>query len=441
MLQAVLHGILGLLGLGFVVFIHELGHFIFARLNKIKVEAFSIGWGHPIVKWKSKEVEYRIGILPIGGYCKMAGEDIIQEAILEDKEVFERKKGTYFGAHPLQRITVALAGPFFNVLLTFVIMFFISLIGYNYVSSGNKIVLASDVENKTFPSDEAGLMTGDRILSINGEETKSFKDIRDIINSTEGSLNLLVERDDQRKSLIITPKKNEETGSTIIGIYRWVDPVIDTVKEDSPAALADLKSGDVVTSINGVPFTKEADVNKILKSEPTKLDIEYLRQGVKKKTTLIVDYTSGNPSVGFSFALENFRTEGKSFSQSIVQSFHDTKKLIVSIFSGILSLFKGNNITESISGPIMITYFIGQAAALGFYQFFNMLAMLSVALFVMNLLPIPALDGGQILLFIVEAIKGKPLKARTVFRYQFIGAIFVFGLLILSTINDINFFY
>ncbi|MCL2558098.1 MAG: site-2 protease family protein, partial [Treponema sp.] len=175
--------LLGLFGLGIVVFVHELGHFLAARLVGIDVEAFSIGWGKPILRKKVRGVEYRLGMFPLGGYCKMRGHDDLKGAVETDAGEIKAEKGSYFGASPLQRIIVCAAGPFFNILFAIVALSFLWGAGLEMRTLDNRIVLASQLApERIFPADEAGLMTGDRIVEVNGRPTNFSHEVRAAIS-------------------------------------------------------------------------------------------------------------------------------------------------------------------------------------------------------------------------------------------------------------------
>ena len=155
---------LGLFGLGIVVFVHELGHFIAARLSGIDVEAFSIGWGKPILKKKIKTVEYRLGFFPAGGYCKMRGDGDYEEFWKNKNNGIEPSPGTMFAANPWKRIFTVFSGPLFNFLFAIVVLSVILGRGIEIQTLENTIVLLSDIDGQSYPSDQGGLESGDRII-------------------------------------------------------------------------------------------------------------------------------------------------------------------------------------------------------------------------------------------------------------------------------------
>jgi regulator of sigma E protease len=237
--------LLGLVGLGIVVFVHELGHFIAARLVGIDVEAFSIGWGKPILKKKIGTVEYRLGLFPLGGYCKMKGENEFQEAWDNKQKSINPVPGTFYGTSPLRRIIVSFMGPFFNILFAVLVMSIIWGIGFEVTTLENRIVLLSDISpGSVNPADEAGLKTGDRIIEIRGKKTENYHDIQEnIAVNPEENLPLKVERGNEVLNLTVKPTLEKSTGAGRIGVYFWTSPLINSVVDGSPAAAAGLKQG------------------------------------------------------------------------------------------------------------------------------------------------------------------------------------------------------
>ena len=438
--------LLGLLGLGIVVFIHELGHFLAARLVGIDVEAFSIGWGKPILKKKIGQVEYRLGLFPLGGYCKMKGDNEYEEAYLKDSQQME--KGSYFSVHPFRRAIACVAGPVFNLLFAIVVLSVIWGIGFEVNTLGNRIVLASEVmPGTTNPSDEAGLKTGDRILSIRGKETNTFHDIQEIIAVNPGvDLPILVERDGAKIDLIVRPAMDRSSGAGKIGVYFWTDPIVENVTEGSPAETAGFKGGEHILKVNGIELPHTMALLKILDEGPAVLDIEFLRDGQIHSTSLYPIYNESLAmNLGFTWVAVRYRTPRLSLPFALVKGAIETWKTFSVSVKSLSLLFKGVDLTSAVSGPIRITYMVGDAAADGFNQGFGegissmagFLSLISIALCIMNLLPLPILDGGMILLFVIEGIRQKPLHPRFLSIFQTVGVILITGLMLIAVFGDV----
>ena len=442
--------LVGLLGLGLVVLVHEIGHFIVACFMGIDVEAFSIGWGKALWSRKIGGVEYRIGVLPIGGYCRMRGETEFREALTNQKNEIPKDKGTFYGAAPLKRIFVAFAGPAANAIFAIIVLSFVWGLGFEVRTLSNRIVLASEIDHETtYPADRAGLKTGDRIVEVNGKAIKNYQEIQESIAPYAGEkLHVKVDRSGSRLDVIIVPKLDPETGAGKIGVYFWTDPIVESVKPGSAAAIAGIKPGDLLTSANDIPLRNSVDLSVALRDKPTELRMQIERTGVISEKTLVVSWPEeGNADLGMDFLAIRFRTPRLSIPNALAKGAQETWKTFTLSLRSISLLFRGVDLTKAVSGPVRITYMVGDVAAegfdtsvgAGFSALASFLALLSVALFIMNLLPIPALDGGLIVLFIYELLRRKALHPKIIYRFQMVGTSLVFGLLLFSLFGDILF--
>jgi regulator of sigma E protease len=440
--------LLGLLGLGIVVFVHELGHFLGARLVGIDVEVFSIGWGSPVLKKKIGRVEYRLGMFPLGGYCKMRGENELKEAWENGQQGVKAGPGTYFGASPLRRILVCFAGPFFNLVFAVLALSVIWGLGFEIRTLSNRIVLASEINGgETYPADEAGFKTGDRIIEINGVKTSYYHEVQEnIAVNPEKTLSIVVDRDGGKTRLSVTPALDKSSGAGRIGVYFWTEPVIGEVAPESPAALAGLAPGDMIERVNGVALSHSLDLLKALESRPASLSVEYARNGEEREAVVVPQYAeNGEPNLGIAWTSIQYRTPVLSPPEAIVKGARESWKTLVVSVRSLRLLFKGIDLTQAVSGPVRITSMMGDVAIKGFEQGFGtglrsmaeFLALISIALCVMNLLPLPILDGGMIVLFLVELVRRKPLNPRAAAVFQTMGVVLIFGLMILAVFGDI----
>jgi regulator of sigma E protease len=438
--------LLGLIGLGLVVFVHELGHFLAARLVGIDVEAFSIGWGKPILKRKIRGVEYRLGMFPLGGYCKMRGENEFQEAWENRRREISPVPGTFFGANPFRRILVAFAGPFFNLLFAVLVLSVIWGAGFEVNTLGNRIILASELgePDQNYPANQAGLETGDRIISINGVDTPYYHDIQEnIAVNPEKNLILKVERDGTILDLTVRPNLEKSTGAGKIGVYFWTDPVLSETA--GPALAAGLMPGDRILKVNGEDLPYTVKMLSILEGKPQSLNVEYERNGEKAGAVLIPIYQEGGVDLGLSYGVVTYKNPALPPPAALVKGARETWKTLVVSLRSLVLLFRGIDLTQAVSGPVRITYMAGDIAAeafgqgigAGFRSMANFLSLISIALCVMNLLPLPVLDGGMILLCVVELIRRKPLHPRAVSAFQTVGVVLIFGLMIFAVFGDI----
>lgn len=447
--------ILGLLGLGIVVFVHELGHFLAAKASGITVEAFSVGWGKPVLRRMWKGTEYRLGMLPIGGYCKMKGEELFQKALEDKQDKIYEEEGSLFSAPVGKRLLTYIAGPAFNFIFSVLVLSLIWFIGFSVETFENKIILVSEYpslfEEREYPADKAGLRTGDRIVEIAGQEVNTYSDIRQIIaKSPRETLPIKVMREGRETALTISPNLDKSTGAGQIGVAAWIEPVIDTVKEGSSAKAAGLQQGDRITSVEGKETEHYLDLYRALSDKPEKASITFIREGLSRTTEISPEYDEGgNPNLGIAFRRIEDKSPRLGPFASIARGTAESVETLALTIKGIGLLFSGVDVKQAVSGPIRITYMVGEVATSsfsegagsGFITLFRFLSFLSVALCFGNLLPIPALDGGFIVLSLVELIKGSSVSPKTFYRYQTVGFFIVIAILFFTTFGDITFLF
>jgi regulator of sigma E protease len=452
----------GLICLSIVVFVHEFGHFITAKLAGIEVERFSIGMGKRLFGFSLKGTDYCISLFPIGGYCKMKGEDAFMQAFGRGEATVGKEKGSFFAAHPLKRIAVSFMGPLFNILFSIVALAIVWAVGFSYQVSSSRILLSSeypeldagDTMASPHPADRAGLKSGDIILSIDGKATASYDVIQEIVyQNPEKSLKVMVDRNGERLELTMVPALDKKRAIGRIGIYAWDEPVVAEVEKGGPAALAGLQPGDTITRIDGKPVASSLDVERALASGPASLALEVLRSGQTKALTLNPAYAQkeGGPkraSVGFGYKRPSYHSPRLSLFGAIGKGFSETAKNLSLTLRSVGLLFKKVDLTEALAGPARITYMMGSVAQSSFSQgisngitsVFNLLSIISISLFLTNLLPIPILDGGMIIMFLIEMLRKKPLRPSTVYKMTMVGFVIIAAIFIFATYNDILFF-
>ncbi len=437
----------GVLGFGIMVFVHEFGHFIVAKLVGIEVEVFSLGWGKKMIGFERGGTSYQISWFPIGGYCRMKGDDPL-------KSDGTQKQGSFFAATPYRRIMVAAAGPLANILFAVLVLTLIWWIGFKVYSDENRIVLVSDYSldalNTQLPATTAGLKTGDRIFDINGQAIENFQNILVKVSISPGEkLVLLIEREGRMMTLEVVPELDTETGAGKIGVYAWRYPVIDKVRPDGSAGLASLMKGDRIISLNGREIHHTIDFYQIINEKPEELELVFLRDNVKYNRNVVLHYgEDGIPDPGITFKLSVYPSPDVRLPGAIVKGVQETARTLSLTVKGISLLFRGVNLRNAVAGPLRITYYVGTVATSGFafgiseglVSFFRFLCLLSIVLFLMNLLPIPALDGGQIMIFLLEIFRGKPVNPKIVYKIQVVGFSILILVFIAVTFSDILFF-
>ncbi len=449
----ILNILLGILGLGIVILVHELGHFTAAKLSGITVEALSLGWGKKLWSYTYKNTEYRLSLFPIGGYCKMKGEELFNKALENKEKRIPFEKGSLYSASPWKRIITYLSGPLFNLFFSIIVLSIVWYAGFTIRTYDNRIVLMSDypeLSSKSFyPSDIAGLETKDRIISVNGNAVNNFNDFQSIITlNADKELTMIVDRNGYSKDIVITPELDKDTGAGFIGVAAWVDPVIASVKKESSASIAGLKKGDIIITANGQTVNNYLDFYSQFTDNPAKIDLTYHRNGTLCKTTLIIHYDEKEQAdTGIVFKGITFSSPEMGVGSALLKGITETFNTVALVIKSIGLLFKDINLEKAVSGPIRITYLVGEVATKGFSIgisegfsiIFRFLSFLSVSLFFMNLLPIPALDGGMILITIYEIFKRDAVAPRFFYRYQMIGFFIIMLILFLTTFGDISF--
>jgi len=436
---------LGLTGLSILILIHELGHFLVARIFAVEVQKFSIGFGKTLFSIKRKETEYAISMIPVGGFCKFKGEQNFIQAIEEKLDYIPREKGSIFSVKPWQRILIALAGPGANLILSLFFFFLLALMPYRVKSSEPIIVLASDYAmEQVWAADEAGLQTGDRILSINDSHIRNYMDLNQwIFQSADSTIEMKIQRDGSEQTLMVTPHLNKQTGGGMLGVYPLYANELS--RDFTIAEGKTIPAGSTIIQCNGKSIQYLTDLLPLFKDlEP--MDIEFINPSGEQKTFHFV--WQDNYWSGFPLPLQEYTYKNQTLKEMSQATFGEFSNTIRMTLRGFVLMFQGLDLVNAMVGPLRAPVMTGEIAIQGFRLGFlpgirnilQFLAPLGIALAIVNLLPIPALDGGQIILFLMDWIKRKKIGPNFIFRYQLIGSMIVLGLMVFSFSIDILYF-
>ena len=429
-----------LTGLAALIFVHELGHFLVARRCGVVVEKFSLGFGPKILSYTSGGTEYLLSAIPLGGYVKMKGEDYEESSLGET--------GSFAGAPVLSRLAIAFAGPLFNILFAIAIYLVVYMVGVDTLG----LVTGSVKANS--PAEVAGLQSGDKIVEIDGKEVLFWEQLQKVVHNSPGrALNFKVERvGGEIKEMSITPISEEITDLFgdkkqvgLVGISPLVRN-IGFVKDGSAADKAGLQVGDRILEVDGQEIQGWADLKPAAIDKPGQtLNFKILRGG----SELVIPVTpesqveedeKGNKieigmigiGMGGELVVERYGPLGAT-----KRAFQETGRLIYLIAVSLKKLVVGSVPADSLGGPILIFQIYGDQAEQGFSELIRLTALLSINLGLLNLLPIPVLDGGHILFFLIEILKGKPLSERNRERAQQVGIFMLLGLMVFAFYNDI----
>ncbi len=460
-------GMFGLGGLGFlfvitlVVFVHELGHFLAARLFGVRVESFSIGFGRAIVGFNDRYGTYwKVGWLPLGGYVKFWGDEGVSSTPDHEKldHASAAERAGSFHHKPLwQKSIVAVAGPVANFVLAIVILTGLFLV-YGDIAVSPQIGRIA----KGTPAEKAGFRVGDKIVSIDGNPIQEFDDIVELVSTARGrTLTVVVSRGGEDVVVRVAPgpiEKRDPFGNKAMDTGLGIGPVspgeVASVTPNSPAAAAGLKEGDIIFLVDSKPVESFADIANAVRGakghpidlavsrekEPKKLEFKLTPLAVSNQTT-DADQTvleaagfaarvTGAPK---SFVHVTFGPLG-----ALDRAAGRVRFIVVKTLDFIGQLLTGSGDYQQLSGPIGIAKVSGQVLVfLGVAALINLAAVLSVSIGLLNLFPIPMLDGGHLLYYGIEAVRGRPLGERAQelgFRF---GLILVVGLMLFATYNDL----
>lgn len=434
-----------------LVTVHEFGHFITARMFGMRVDRFFIGfdfWGIKLWQKKIGETVYGIGAFPIGGYVKIAG--MVDESMDTDY-VQSTPQPWEFRSKPVwQRLIVLAGGVAMNMVLAAIIFIGITtMFGESQTSIKTPAYVNS---NSVFAS--MGMKSGDRLVAINGQKFQYWEEALDPAHFVSGKLQFTIERDGQELTLqapkdILT--KINDTQS--LGIRPTMPPVIDQVLAGDPAAKAGFLPGALITAIDGVPVIDWEQVVTIisgnagkklsvtwmhLKNEPAEpLTAALIRKEGQTFTTEVTPNASGKIGISLKQTIESERIR-LSAPQAISSGLNQTWKTTVLTVQGFGKIFSGQeDFRKSVGGPIKIARIANQSAEQGPISFMYFVAVLSISLAFINILPIPALDGGQFVLNAIEGIMGREIPFEVKMRIQQIGMTILLAIFAYFMINDL----
>ena len=443
----IIQSILGFfIAIGILVTFHEFGHFYIARLFNVKVLNFSIGFGKTLFKkqFSSEGTEYSIGLVPLGGYVKMLESSELDPETDKSEYAYCFDKQSVY-----KKFLIVAAGPAFNLILAvifFTIVHFSGITGMKPFVTSIEGYDLSQVKNNSFHE----------IIEVNNIETQRWQDVRvEVLNAVvnKTKLNVLIkDRDSNIKNIEIDYDANilQKDGDVIINLgfhpkAPEIPSVIGNIENNSPASLAGLQVGDQVLSVNGKNINNWDSLVKNIQDNPDNiLRLKVNRFEEKLDVILVpaVNMTSENGKgyAGISAdrnALNDFRILVKyPFFESIYKSILLTYNYSLLTLKMIFELFTGQANMNNISGPLSIAEFSGKSLSMGFVYFAYLLAILSISLGVLNLLPIPVLDGGHLVYYIFEILTGKAVSEKFQLIAQQFGMLILFGIMIIAFYND-----
>lgn len=421
--------------IGFLVLIHEGGHFAAARLFGVWVHQFAIGMGPALWRRKGRETEYSIRIFPIGGYVRMAGED---RESAEDQAV---PKERLFTSKPAwQRMIIVFAGPVMNIIAAiFLMIVIVGAFGLPYLEVAELVPMP---DGSPSPS-QGTIQIGDRIERVNGKMVYSAQQLQQIIRNADGQpITLELLRNNEHRAVTVQPAWSERDGRYIIGVkFAPVSTsnVIAKLEPNSFLAQQGLQAGDRVLSINNTPIWSFWQMRELLLN--TQHAVLVVQRGEQQLTLTVGVAGRAELELFSGFEPEVFMRR-PSFGQAIIVGAQRSWDTVVAIVEWLKSLpHRFEQASGEISGPFGIAGVLGQSLQFGLMPFLLVVAVLSLNLGLFNLLPFPALDGSRIVFLLIEMIRRKPIPPEKEGLIHYIGFLVLIGLILLVTYNDIMRFF
>jgi len=416
---------------GILVFVHEFGHFFMAKLVKIRVEVFSWGYGKRLFGIKRGDTDYRISILPLGGFVKFTGEDAF-----EKKE--ELAPYDFMAKKRWERFLVLFMGSAMNILLAVVLVAFISMLGVIVPEYSSQKPVIGWIELES-PAGRADIRTGDEILKINKKKTKTWNDVELAIGTKPDMLiTLEIKRGDEilATQLMTESKKTFDLDMGYAGFAPKIFTQAVIVEPDSPADKAGMKAGDVILAINGETVLFHKFVEIIEKNANNELEVLVQREGEQFTLDITPRLEGDVGKVGIQPWMQ-YELRKYGFFSAIGRSVKENTKLAFVLFNYIKDLMSGEASAKQVGGPIMIAKWSYAFFRAGFISMLSFIAFISLQLGIINLFPIPVFDGGQILVLGMEGLFRRDFSPKVKQIVMMLGfAIFVF-LLVFLILNDV----
>jgi regulator of sigma E protease len=423
--------------LGIMIIVHEFGHFAAAKLFGVRVETFSVGFGKRLLGFRRGDTDYRLSLIPLGGYVKMAGENILEQRTGADYE---------FMSHPRwQRFVIAIAGPFMNVMLAIVLLTGVFMVRFEHPLYEDRAAVVGWVVPGS-PADKAGIQTGDRIVRIAGLSNPVWQDVlpKTLLNANQ-PMPVELDRHGQQISKTVVPVS---TGADQIPEVGWIPEqpnIVTAIEPDMPAAQAGIKLGDNITAVNGQATTSTPAMYHLVqenKDKPAQFTI--IRDGKTTQLTITPklmkpETASATPSYRIGIASDPHQIDKLPFGQALARSVDMNKKYSLLLFDLVRKMFSNHTLFRQVSGPIEIARESGAFAQQpGWTPLLQFMAAISLNLGIFNLFPFPILDGGMILMLAIEGLRRRDISLSVKERIYQVAFVMLVVFAVLVIFNDIT---
>ena len=417
--------------LGVLVFVHEMGHYLMARRIGIRVLTFSLGFGPKLLTVRRGDTDYCISAIPLGGYVKMAGENPDDVRSGADDEFLSKTKW--------ERFQVLIMGPTMNIILAFVVMAVVLYQGADLPAYEEQPPIVGYVMEAS-PAEQSGIRVGDLILRIGGRPVQTWEELFvTVMPRAERELEVVLRRGLQEVTIQVTPEAQTQFQVGDLGVVPIMQPQILNVMTGDPADLAGIRPRDVITAVNGEPITRD---NPFVETINANADVALMLTVVRGGQTLKIEVTPalrGNVGlIGVELSPFEVRTVEPGPLQAIQMSFEKNYAWSGLIFQTLGGLLTSETSPKQLVGPLGIAQLSGGAAQIGLVALFTLMAMISLNLGILNLLPIPVLDGGHIFIMALEGLSRRDFSVRIKEKIQLAGFVVLLMLMVTVIYNDLT---
>jgi regulator of sigma E protease len=425
--------------LGVLVFVHELGHFLAAKRVGIRVLKFQLGFNPTIVSFRRGETEYGIGALPLGGYVKMAGESP------EDVERDEQgqpivRSDEFLSKTKWERFQVLIMGPVSNLLLAFVLMAVVLYQGAEVGVYEDQPVVVGVVSTGS-PAEKAGVRAGDLIVSVADRRVDNWEQfLNAIMSKPDREVSLRVVRSGTERTIHVTPLVQEGSRYQIgdIGVMPAVHPHVRSVSAGEPAEKAGLKTGDIVLAVNDEPITFSTQLRDAIAKHPEEpITLTILRDG-QRQTIHATPRKSGSQGLLGIGIGDEVKSIKPGAVEAVTMSLRKNVEYAGLIFQTVWGLITRDVSPKQLMGPVGIAQLSGESAQLGWVALFSLMASISLNLGLINLLPIPVLDGGHIFIMSLEGLARRDFSLRVKEKMLLAGFVVLMMLMVTVIYNDLT---
>jgi regulator of sigma E protease len=416
--------------LGVLVFVHELGHFLAARRVGVRVLTFSLGFGPKILKFTRGDTEYCVSAIPLGGYVKMAGENPDDPRSGQPDEFLSKTKW--------QRFQILIMGPLMNIVLAVVVLAIVLSQGASVAAYRDEAPIVG-VVMKGSPAERAGLMVGDRILSVNRDAVETWEQLLlQVATKANRDVELEIARGGQTITVSVRPEAEGRFEVGTLGVMPDTHPLVDSVIAGGPAEKAGLKAKDEILSFNGEPMVFRSQLITAI-SENAGRNVEItVRRGSETLHLTATPARRGSRGMMDMYLADRVRSFKPGPIEAVKLSVEENVESSGLIFRTLAGLFTGETSVRQLQGPVGIAQLSGESASAGWVSLFSLMAMLSINLGILNLMPIPVLDGGHILILMLEGIARRDFSMRVKEKMLLAGFVVLMMLMVTVIYNDLT---